>query len=137
VEACLEAVDLIARGQAPRIPQDHSKATYDPPCDERVAQIDWDKPGQQVFNFIRGCDPQPGATTTYKGEKVKLYNAAFLTEDHTAAPGEILAVTDQGIKVAVPGAALLIGRFRTKDLGKVKAPEFIQAKNPQPGERFG
>jgi methionyl-tRNA formyltransferase len=57
-------------------------------------------------------------------------------EDHTAAPGEILAVTDKGIKVAVPGAALLIGRFRTKDLGKVKAPEFIQAKNPQPGERF-
>ena len=44
---------------------------------------------------------------------------------------------DKGIKVAVPGAALLIGRFRTKDLGKVKAPEFIQAKNPQPGERFG
>jgi len=136
VEACLEAVELVAQGKAPRIPQDHSLGTYDPPCDEKVAGLNWNQPARQVFNFIRGCDPQPGATTTFKGEKVKLYNASFLVEDHTAAPGEILAVTDKGIKVALPGGALLIGRFRTKDLGKVKAPEFIQAKNPQPGERF-
>ena len=138
VEAMLEAVNLIAQGKAPRIPQDHSQATYDPPCDEKVATLDWYKPGRMVFNFIRGCDPQPGATTTFRGEKVKLYNARFLEEIHSGAhPGEILEVTDQGLKVAVPGAAVLITRFRTKDLGKVKAAEFIQAKQPRPGERFG
>ncbi len=137
VEACLEAVALVAAGKAPRIPQDHSKATYDPPCDEKVSTLNWTKPGRQVFNFIRGCDPQPGVTTTFRGEKVKLYNAAFLEESPTAAPGEILEVTDKGIKVAAPGGALLITRFRTKDLGKVKAPEFIEAKKPKKGERFG
>jgi methionyl-tRNA formyltransferase len=137
VEACVEAVDLIARGQAPRIAQDHSQATYDPPCDEKMATLNWNQPARKVYDFVRGCDPQPGATTTYKGEQVKLYNASFLMEDHTAQPGEILEVNDKGIKVAVAGAALLITRFRTKDLGKVKAPEFIQAKQPRPGQRFG
>ncbi len=137
VEACLEAVDLVAQGKAPRIPQDHSLATYDPPCDEKVAALNWNQPARQVFNFIRGCDPQPGATTTFRGEQVKLYNASFLMDDHTVTPGEILEVTDKGIKVAVAGAALLITRFRTKDLGKVKAPEFIEAKKPRPGDRFG
>ena len=137
VEACLEAVDLVAQGKAPRIPQDHSLGTYDPPCDEKVAALNWNQPGRQVFNFIRGCDPQPGATTTFRGEQVKLYNASFLMDDHTAPPGEILEVTDKGIKVAVSGAALLITRFRTKDLGKVKAPEFVEAKKPRPGDRFG
>jgi methionyl-tRNA formyltransferase len=137
VAACLEAVALVAAGQAPRIPQDHTKATYDPPCDEKVARLDWSRSGRQVFNFIRGCDPQPGATTSFRGEKVKLYNAAFLAESHTAAPGEILEVTDKGIKVAVPGAAILVTRLRTKDLGKVKAPEFIQAQKPEKGEIFG
>ena len=68
---------------------------------------------------------------------MKLYNASFLMDDHTVPPGEILEVTDKGIKVAVSGAALLITRFRTKDLGKVKAPEFIEAKKPRPGDRFG
>jgi methionyl-tRNA formyltransferase len=137
VAACLEAVALVAAAKAPRIPQDHSKATYDPPCDEKVAQLDWSRPGRQVFNLIRGCDPQPGATTTFKGEKVKLYNASFLEEAHRALPGEILEVTDKGLKVAVTGGAILITRLRTKDLGKVKALEFVAAKKPQKAERFG
>jgi methionyl-tRNA formyltransferase len=137
VAAVLEAVDLIAKGQAPRIAQDHSKGTYDPPCDEKVAGLDWNKSGRQVFNFIRGCDPQPGATTTFRGEKVKLYNARFLEEAHSAPAGKILEVTDKGLKVAVQGGAVLVTRFRTKDLGKVKAPDFIQAKNPQAGDKFG
>ena len=137
VDAVIEAVDLIAAGKAPRIAQDHSKANYDPPCDEKVAGLDWGKPGREVFNFIRGCDPQPGATTTFKGETVKLYNAKFLEEAHQASPGEILEVTDKGLKVAVQSGAVLIGRLRTKELGKVKAPEFIQARQPQAGERFG
>ncbi|MGQ9687409.1 MAG: methionyl-tRNA formyltransferase [Desulfobaccales bacterium] len=137
VEACVEAVDLVAQGKAPRIPQDHSRATYDPPCDEKVAGLDWSKPGRVVFNFIRGCDPQPGATTTFRGEEVKLYNARFLEESHQAQPGEILEVSDKGLKVAVNGGAVLITRVRTKDLGKVKSPDFIQARQPKVGERFG
>jgi methionyl-tRNA formyltransferase len=137
VAAVLEAVDLVAKGQAPRIPQDHSKATYDPPCDERVAGLDWSKAGHQVFNFIRGCDPQPGATTTFRGEKVKFYNAAFLGLPNQGEPGEILEVTDKGLKVAVSGGAILITRFRTKEVGKVKAPDFIAARKPEVGEKFG
>jgi methionyl-tRNA formyltransferase len=138
VEAVIEAVDLINAGKAPRIPQDHSKATYDPPCDEKVAALDWSKPGHQVFNFIRGTDPQPGATTTFRGEKIKVYNARFVEEEHQATPGEILEINpDLGIFVAVQGGAVRLTRLRTKDLGKVKAPDFIQAKQPKVGERFG
>jgi methionyl-tRNA formyltransferase len=137
VAACLEAVALVAQGQAPRVRQDHGQATYDPPCDEKVAGIDWDKPARQVFNFIRGCDPQPGATASFRGEPVKFYNARFLEETPAAPPGTILEVADNGLKLAAAGGALLISRFRTKDLGKVKAPEFIQAKHPKTGEVFG
>ncbi len=139
VAACVEAVELIAQGKAPRIPQDHSQATYDPPCDEKVAGLDWSKPGRQVFNFIRGCDPQPGATTTFRGEKVKLFNARFLDDlEHQAPAGEILEVhPDLGVTIAVNGGAVRVTRFRTKALGKVKAGDFIQAVNPKPGERFG
>ncbi len=138
VDAVIEAVDLIAEGKTTRIPQDHSKATYDPPCDEKVAGLDWHKPGREVFNFIRGCDPQPGATTTFRGEKVKVYNARFVEEEHQGQPGEILEINpDLGIFVAVQGGAVRLTRFRTKELGKVKAPDFIQARQPEVGERFG
>lgn len=137
VEAMVEAVDLIAAGKAPRIPQDHSQATYEPPCDEKVAGIDWDEPGRVVYNFIRGCDPQPGATTTFRGDKVKFYDASFTPEVQEAEPGMILAFLPKGIKVAVKDGSLVIGRLRTKELGKVKASEFIKALDPQVGEKFG
>ncbi len=137
VQGTVDAVALVAKGNPPRLPQDHSKATYDPPCDEKVAGLDWSKPARQVYNFIRGCDPQPGATTTFKGEKVKFYNAAFINEPPKAGAGEILEVSDKGLKVAANGGTLLITRFRTKELGKVKAPDFITAKKPQVGEKFG
>jgi methionyl-tRNA formyltransferase len=137
VKAVLEAVALVAQGKAPRIPQDHSRGTYDPPCDEKVSKINWNQPARDLFNFIRGCDPQPGATTTFRGETVKLYNVTFLEEVCTAAPGEIIEVSDKGLKVCAPGSTILITRFRTKELGKVKAPEFIQARQPEVGERFG
>jgi methionyl-tRNA formyltransferase len=140
VAALLEAVERIAKGPTTRIPQDHSKATYDPPCDERVAGLDWSKAGHQVFNFIRGCDPQPGATTTFRGEKVKLYNAKYLRYQPDAEPRpprEIIEVTDKGIKVAVDGGVIHITRFRTKELGKVKAADFIAARKPEVGEKFG
>ncbi|AEB09527.1 methionyl-tRNA formyltransferase [Desulfobacca acetoxidans] len=137
VEALAEAVDLIAAGKAPRIPQDHSLATYEPPCDERVAGLNWDQPGRAVYNFIRGCDPQPGATTTFRGETVKFFNASYAPQDHDALPGEILEVTPKGLKVAVKGGAVIIARLRAKDLGKVKAEEFIQSQDPRVGERFG
>jgi methionyl-tRNA formyltransferase len=137
VEAIVEAVELIAAGKAPRLPQDHSQATYEPPCDEKVAGLSWEQPGAGVYNFIRGCDPQPGATTSFRGEKVKLFNAGFSPLAHSAAPGEILEVSPKGLTIAVQGGAVLISRFRTKDLGKVKAEEFIKAKEPRLGEKFG
>jgi methionyl-tRNA formyltransferase len=68
---------------------------------------------------------------------VKFFNAKFSTKDHKASPGEILEVSPQGLTIAVQDGALIISRFRTKDLGKVKAPEFIQAKDPKVGEKFG
>ena len=136
-ELLRETYPRLRAGTAPRIPQDHSQATYDPPCDEKVAAIDWSKPGRAVFNFIRGCDPQPGATALFRGEKVKFYNPRFVELEHEAPPGEILEVNpDLGLTVAVAGGAVRITPFRTKALGKVKAPEFIEALKPKAGERF-
>ena len=35
----------------------------------------FEKSVQEIYNLIRGCDPQPGAYTTLKGKKVRLYDA--------------------------------------------------------------
>ena len=66
VEAIIESIDLVKEGSAPKIPQNEADATYELPCDDRVAGIDWNRPAQELYNLVRGCDPQPGAFALLK-----------------------------------------------------------------------
>jgi methionyl-tRNA formyltransferase len=136
VDAILESIDLIKAGKAPKIPQDEAGATYEPPCDDRVACIDWDKPARELYNLVRGCDPQPGAFALLNGEKVRFYGAQLIEESTDKAPGTILAVDDQGIHVAVSGARLVAGKVRPAKGKKVAAAEFATQEGLKAGDMF-
>ena len=137
VEAIIESIDLIKAGKAPKITQDESLATYEPPCDDQVAGVDWGKPLQEVYNLVRGCDPQPGAFAHIKGEKIRLYGAGRTDgpADESSAPGTIEKIDEQGIQVAMQGGALRIGKVRS-DTGKMAGSEYAAEKGLKVGDRF-
>jgi methionyl-tRNA formyltransferase len=136
VEAIAESVDLIKSGQAPRLVQDESRATYEPLCNDRVAGIDWGKPAAEVHNLIRGCDPQPGAYSFYRGKKVRFFEARIAPLSRPEArPGEVLAAGEGGFTVAAGGGAIRIGKVRT-DAGKQEAAAFAAEAGIEPGESF-
>ncbi|MGQ9645458.1 MAG: methionyl-tRNA formyltransferase [Thermodesulfobacteriota bacterium] len=137
IEAVIEAVELIKRGKAPRIPQDESKATYEPPCDDRVAWIDFAKPVHDVYNLIRGCDPQPGAYSTFKGKKIRFYDVRMESSESGKKPGEILTIEKEGIQMAVKGGVIRIGKVRVDKGEKMGPLEFAQSAGVKVGDRFG
>jgi methionyl-tRNA formyltransferase len=136
VEAIAESVDLIRAGRAPRLVQDESQATYEPLCNDRVARIDWRKPAAEVHNLIRGCDPQPGAYSFYRGKKVRFFEAR-IADIHRpeVRPGEVLAADEGGFTVATCGGAIRIAKVRT-DEGKQNAVAFAVEAGLKPGESF-
>jgi methionyl-tRNA formyltransferase len=136
VDAILESIDLIKAGNAPKIPQDEDGATYEPPCDDRVAGIGWDKPAGELYNLVRGCDPQPGAFALFKGEKTRFYGAKLMEETVDKTPGTILDIDDQGIHVAVSGGRLVVGKVRPAKGGKVAASEFAAEQDIKSGDMF-
>ncbi len=121
VEVVLESVDLIDAGKAPRLVQDESQATYDPLCRDEHAEIDWSKPVDEVYNLIRGCDPQPGAYSRRGDVLVRCY-AARRAGDTDAAPGTVVAIDDDGVVVAARGGSVRITRMRATG-GKLPAAE--------------
>jgi methionyl-tRNA formyltransferase len=135
VEAVLEAVELIAGGSAPRVPQDDSQATYDPLCRDEHAAIDWSRPVGEIYNLIRGCDPQPGAYTLLATEKLRLYDARVESTAGLGA-GMVENISPAGILIAAPGGAIRAKRVR---LGgqKIAAVEFAQERGLRRGARFG
>jgi methionyl-tRNA formyltransferase len=137
IDAIMEAVELIKKGRAPRVPQDESKATYEPPCDDRVASIDFEKSIHDVYNLIRGCDPQPGAYTSINGKKVRFYDARIEPSESGKKPGEILAIEKESLQIAVKGGVIKIGKLRVDKGEKVGATEFARSLNAKVGDRLG
>lgn len=137
VEAILESVDLIKEGKATRIQQEEERATYEPPCDDRVAAIDWQKSAQDIYNLVRGCDPQPGAYSKLKGEKIRFYGAKLLQESTEEPPGTVIKTDNEGFQVAVKGGKLAIAKVRPDTAGKMEAAAFVSDRGLEVGDQFG
>lgn len=136
IEAIGEAVGLIKAGNPPRIVQDEAKANYDPPCGDEHARIDWSKPAQEVYNLIRGCDPQPGAHTTWQGKMVRFYDCRLRREATTAKPSQVVEIGAENLSVAVPGGVIVASKVRGEG-GKVAAAELAKQVNLAIGAQFG
>lgn len=136
VAAMLESIDLVKAGNAPRIEQDESKATYESWCKKSDAQIDWSKPVAEVHNLIRGTNPQPGAWTTRDGEKLDIYDCAKITEP-AGTPGEVTGVTAEGFTVAAAGGQILVKRVRPAGEGKLGAGDYAAASGLSVGTKLG
>ncbi|HKA30919.1 MAG TPA: methionyl-tRNA formyltransferase [Candidatus Binatia bacterium] len=135
VQVVLDSVQLIAEGRAPREPQDERQASYDPLLSDVHATIEWSRPQAEVHNLIRGCDPQPGAHTTWRGARLRLFEPRRV--DAAAAPaGTVLAVEEQGLIVATAGGAVRCARARG-DGPKAAAAEVAAALGIVRGSRLG
>jgi methionyl-tRNA formyltransferase len=129
IESMIEAVDQIAAGTAPATPQDESLATYEPPCRDEHAAIDFRKPGKVVYNLVRGCDPQPGAFATLAGSRLRLYDALLESGSGANAAGTIISIDADGMRIALDGATMLVRRARFDSSPKKVAPAELAADN--------
>lgn len=134
IEATLEAIELIRAGNPPHIKQDDSKATYESWCKRELARIDWSKPADDVYNLIRGTNPQPGAWTTLGGTEVSVYDSHKVDGD--GEPGTVVAVGADGVTVQAAGGRILIERVRPKGSDKQTAAQWAASAGLAPGTRL-
>jgi len=137
IEALVEAIELIKKGTAPRIPQDESQATYEGLCTENDAVVDWSAPIDRVYNLIRGTNPQPGATTCFHGKKLKIFDAKPIHDIIGGLPGQIVDSGADGFVVSLKRGAILVQKVQMNKSSKVEATEFARQARLAPGDRLG
>ena len=121
IEALLGSIDLVKNGDAPRMVQDESKASYESWCNDDSARVDWTQTTANIYNLIRGCNPQPGAWTNYPAGVVRFYDAKIA--EMKGEPGSIVATSSEGIVVATVDGAIEIRRLRENDGPKIPAAD--------------
>ena len=134
VEALVESVRLVREGRAPKVVQDESQATYEPPADDTNSGIDWMAPGPRVYDMVRGSNPTPGAHAMLHGTQVRIFDARLTMLDAMdAAPGTILAANDDRIDIQVMGGILHAQRLQRAGGKKLRAGEFAADMAIEPG----
>jgi methionyl-tRNA formyltransferase len=93
-EAVLETLELIEKEKASTTIQPESKGLKTAyKLDKDNCKIDWTKPGEDIYNHIRGLNPYPAAWALFKdGENewnVKLYEVDYINLKHENPIGKI------------------------------------------------
>jgi len=124
VEAMVEAVGLVASGGATYTPQDEARASFQGLVTDEVARLDWSKSAVELDRWVRGCDPNPGAHARLRGETVRLFGGRLASrEESGAAPGTVLAVSKDVLRIAARGGVIEVAKLRVGAGGKVAAGE--------------
>jgi methionyl-tRNA formyltransferase len=134
VDAMLESIELVRAGTAPRDVQDPEAGSYEGWCRKEDVQIDWSKSSDEIYNLIRGANPQPGAWTTFNGSEVKVFDSR--KADGSGEPGNVVSVDGGGILVATADGAIRIMKLRA-DAGKLTAAEYAAEVGLAAGAKLG
>jgi methionyl-tRNA formyltransferase len=125
-ETLLESLDLLAKGKAPRTPQDNAAATYAPKLKRADGKIDWSDPADAIERKIRAFDPWPGAFMTVSTDgtrNLKIFSATVI--DLRGKPGKILR-SEAELVVAAGEGALSLGEVQLEGKRRMSAMEFLR-----------
>jgi len=125
-EALLDALQMLAKGNAPPIPQDNALATYAPKLTRDDGKIDWSEPAEIIERKIRAFNPWPGAfiTISTNGTRnLKIFSATLI--DLRGRPGEILRSQNE-LVVAAGKGALSLREVQLEGKRRMNASEFLR-----------
>ncbi len=125
-EALLDALQMLAKGNAPPIPQDNALATYAPKLTRDDGKIDWSEPAEIIERKIRAFNPWPGAFMTIPANgarNLKIFSATLI--DLRGRPGEILRSQNE-LVVAAGKGALSLREVQLEGKRRMNASEFLR-----------
>jgi len=140
-----EALRLIQTGGAPRVPQDHARATWAPRLTREEGEIDWRRPAAAIVNLVRSCDPWPGAFTSVKGHELKVWRATAAegsggSAGSRAAPGTVLRVpADDRAPLAVAAGEGVVEIHEVQPAAgrRMSAAAYARGRALEPGAVLG
>lgn len=126
-EAASEALALLERGEAPRIPQVYGpQYQYASMLSREMSPLDWSRPAQALVNQVRGLIPWPCASTDVAGVRWKVFRA-HVGEETGKAPGTILSADKNGVAVACgDGRALVITELQADGGRRMAAADYLR-----------
>jgi len=142
-EATIDALDLIASGDATFEPQDEDAVTYAGKLDKSDGVIDWTRGRAEIGRHVRAMSPWPAARSVLPdGRELVVLEVRDAEIDpssglETVAPGGTLLKTEGRMLVATGDGPLEIVRLKPAGKQTMEARAFLLGAHLQPGATLG
>jgi len=125
-----EAMRLLASGNAPRHPQEESRATVTGKILRADTVLDWSRPALELEQRIRSLQPRPGAVavlTLADSSAIPLkVHSAIVARQTSGRPGVIQRLDARGILVACGEGGLLLGTVQPEGGARMHSSAFAR-----------
>ncbi len=132
-DALTDALGKLERGELPSCPQNDAEATHAPMLSKDDGRIRWDASAAQLYERYRGVYAWPGSFTTYNGKTLKVSQLSPVKTSVGGQPGEIVALSPEGITVGCAEGAVLLRTVQPAGKPKMPAYDWANGYGVKPG----
>ena len=131
----VETLGRLAGDDVEPTPQDESQATSTRPIRAEDRVLHWEDEAEALVNRTRAMAPEPGASTAFRGEHLKVLRAE--TAEAVGEPGTIAIVDADGFVVATGERGFRPLELAPAGRTRMPAADFVNGYRLVVGERLG
>ena len=124
-EAVLETVQMIESGEYELQIQDDSLATKAPKIFHETCEINFNRPTDQVHNFIRGLSPYPAAWTTLRELNLKIFQTTKEIAAHDFPPGRFFSDHKKWLKISTRDGFVQVHELQLEGRKRMSVVDFL------------
>ncbi|MGE5592172.1 MAG: methionyl-tRNA formyltransferase [Betaproteobacteria bacterium] len=137
-----KTLELIEKGNAPRIRQDETAATRAPRVKPEEFEIVWSGSARAIHNLVRAGNPKPGAFTKHEGALLKVFMGRPVTDAadtpcSRGTPGTVCGTTRDGFLVKAGQGAYLVTEVQAEGGRRMPAADYLRGHPMSPGTVLG
>jgi methionyl-tRNA formyltransferase len=128
---------MLPHGSLPARPQDDRLATRAPMIGPAQRRIRWDRPAEEIVRKVRALAPEPGATTGFREQPLKVLAAALDHEGGAGQPGSVLSVDGRGVLIGAGSGAVRLVEVAPAGRKRMEAAAWARGARFAADERLG
>lgn len=131
----VKTIEGLAEGSISEQPQallaDPAALKHAPKLFTENCQINWNRPVQELHDFIRGLSPFPGALSKLDGKILKIYRSAKELKAHSLSPGTVQTDGKTNLKFAAADGFVQVLDLQLEGKKRMLVADFLRGYRPE------
>lgn len=130
----LRTLEGLRKGDLRGVPQ-KGEPSYAPLLKKEDGRIDWSRPAPEIYNFVRGMRPWPGAFSFINGERARLLRVRPI--DGEGRPGVVRDVLRDSFTVGAGEGLVEVLEIQPQGRRPMGAGEYLRGRRLREGAPLG